>query len=336
MKALVLNELNGPVRIEERPRPEPAAAEILVRIRASGICHSDVHIQDGDMTLPRSLPLIPGHEGAGTVESVGKDVEGWSVGDRAGIPWLRWACGRCRECVEGWEALCADQRGTGFDEDGCWAEYAVCPAKFVARIPGSLGWEEAAPILCAGVTSYKAVKLSGTRPGRTLGVFGIGGLGHMGLQYGQLAGGRVIAIDVNPTKLALARELGADECIDASGGDAARALRRAGGIDDAVIYATAGSAIRDALEALNLNGTLVIAALPSGEVSLQAPDLADRGLKLVGSSLGSRQDLAEALAIGAGGRVRARVESCRLEDANGILEAMREHRMDAARKVIRL
>ena len=336
MKALVLSELNGSVRIEDRPRPEPASGEILVRIQASGICHSDVHMQDGEMPVPRALPLILGHEGAGTVEVVGQEVESWKAGDRAGIPWLRWACGRCRECIEGWEALCVDQRGTGYDDDGCWAEYAVCPANFAARIPGSLAWEEAAPILCAGVTSYKAVKLSGTRPGRTLGVFGIGGLGHMGLQYGKLAGGRVIAIDINPAKLTLARELGADECVDASGGDAVRALRQAGGIDDAVIFATARSSIQDAIEALKLNGKLVIAALPTGAVSVDAPDITSRGLTLTGTSLGSRQDLAEALAIGAGGRVRARVETCRLEDANGILQAMREHRLDAARKVITL
>lgn len=268
------------------------------------------------------------------MEAVGKEVEDWKVGDRAGIPWMRWACGRCRECIEGWEALCRGLRGAGYDDDGCWAEYAVCPAKFAGRIPESLAWEEAAPILCAGVTSYKAVRLSGTRPGRTLGVFGIGGLGHMGLQYGKVAGGRVIAIDVNSAKLTLAAELGADACVDASGGDAIRALRKAGGIDDAVVFATARSAIQDALEALNINGKLIIASMPSGAVSVDAPDFTNRGITLTGTSLGSRQDLAEALAIGAGGRVRARVETCRMEDANGILKEMREHRLDAARKVI--
>ena len=336
MKAAILRDLRAPVRIEDPPRPEPGPGEILVRIRASGICHSDLHMLDGDMPTPQPLPLVLGHEGTGTVEAVGAEVTDWKVGARAGIPWLRWACGRCRECIEGWEALCANQRGTGYDEDGCWAEYAVCPATFAARIPEALAWEQAAPILCAGVTSYKAVKISGARPGRTLGVFGIGGLGHLGLQYGKVAGARVIAIDVHPAKLALAEELGAEASVDASQGDPAHALRQRGGIDDAVIFATSERAIRDAIEALNPNGTVVIAALPSGEVRLRAPELVDRGMRLAGTSLGSRQDLAEALELAARGRVKACVETCRLEDVNAVLDTMRGHRLDAARKVIRL
>ncbi len=334
MKAGILGEIRRPIRIEDGPSPTPARGEILVRIRASGICHSDLHIMDGEMPLARPLPLVLGHEGAGTVEAVGEGVDDWKVGDRAGIPWLRWACGRCRECVDGWEALCATQRGSGYDEDGCWAEYAACPAAFAARIPEALAWEQAAPVLCAGVTAYKAVKISGARPGRTLGVFGIGGLGHMGLQYGMLAGARVIAIDVHPVKLSLAEELGAQGCVDASRGNASRSLEELGGIDDAVICATSERAIRDAIKSLNRNGSVVIAALPPGDVRLHAPELADRGLRLVGTSLGSRQDLAEALEIAASGRVRARVETCRLDDVNDILDAMREHRLDAARKVI--
>ncbi|MEE9219438.1 MAG: zinc-dependent alcohol dehydrogenase [Acidobacteriota bacterium] len=336
MRVAILRELRTPVRIEQGPRPKPARGEILVRIRTSGICHSDLHIMDGDMPTPRPLPLVLGHEGAGTVEAVGAEVTDWKVGERAGIPWLRWACGRCRECIEGWEALCTSQRGTGYDEDGCWAEYAVCPAAFAARIPEALAWEQAAPVLCAGVTAYKAVKLSGARPGRTLGVFGIGGLGHLGLQYGMLAGARVIAIDVHPTKLALAEELGAEACVDASQGGAARSLRKRGGIDDAVIFATSEHAIQDAVKALNQNGTVVVAALPSGEIRLRAMELAGRGVRLIGTSLGTRRDLAEALEMAASGRVQVRVETCRMEEVNAILETMRGHRLDVARKVIQI
>jgi propanol-preferring alcohol dehydrogenase len=335
MKVAALHELRRQVEIEERQRPEPDKSEILIRVRASGICHSDLHLLDGDIPTPRPLPLVLGHEGAGTVEMVGADVKDWKVGDRAGIPWLRWACGRCRECVEGWENLCVAQRGTGFDDDGCWAEYAVCPAAFAARIPEALSWERAAPVLCAGVTAYKAVKIAGARPGRTLGVFGIGGLGHLGLQYGKLMGARPIAVDVHPSKLALAEKLGAAECLDASRPGMPRALRQRGGVDDAVIFATSERAIQDALEALNPNGTVVVAALPAGEVRLRAPELADRGLRLVGTALGTRRDLAEALEMAGSGQVRASVETCALEEVNTILETMRAHRMDAARKVIR-
>ena len=334
MRAAVVGEVRTPVRIEERPRPEPGPGEILVRIRASGICHSDLHILDGEMPLQRPQPLVVGHEGAGTVEALGPGVKAWKVGDRAGIPWLRWACGECRECIEGWEPLCAGMRGTGYDEDGCWAEYAVCPASFAARIPEELPWELAAPVLCAGVTSYKAVKLSGARPGRTLGVFGIGGLGHLGLQYGKLAGARVVAVDVHAAKLALAEELGADACVDASQGDVHRTIRRRGGVDDAVVFATSVRAIRDALKSLKPNGSVVVAALPPGEVPLRAHDLADRGLRLMGTALGTRQDLAEALDLSASGRVKVRVETCSLEDVNTVLDSMRTHSLEAARKVI--
>jgi propanol-preferring alcohol dehydrogenase len=336
MKAAVFHELRKPVRIEERKRPDPGRYEILVRIRASGICHSDLHILDGDTNAPRPLPFVLGHEGAGTVELVGADVEGWKVGDRAGVPWLRWACGRCRECVEGWENLCDAQRGTGYDEDGCWAEYAVCPAAFAARIPEGLAWEQAAPVLCAGVTAYKAVKIAKARPGRTLGVFGIGGLGHLGLQYARLMGARVIAIDVHRSKLALAESLGAEACLDASQPGAAGALLKRGGIDDAVIFATSERAIRDALEALNPNGTVVIAALPPGEVQMRARDLVDRGQRLVGTNLGSRRDLAEVLEMAVSGRAQACVETCALEEIDTVLDSMRGHRLDAARKVILL
>ncbi|MCZ6779205.1 MAG: zinc-dependent alcohol dehydrogenase [Acidobacteriota bacterium] len=336
MKAAVVREVRKPVSIEERPRPEPGPGEILVRILASGICHSDLHILDDEMPSPHPLPLVVGHEGAGTVEAVGADVTKWRVGDRAGIPWLRWACGECRECIEGWEPLCAGMRGTGFDEDGCWAEYAVCPAAFAARIPEKLSWEQAAPVLCAGVTSYKAVKLSGTRPGRTLGVFGIGGLGHLGLQYGKLAGARVIAVDIHAAKLSLAEELGADACVDASQGDAHRRIRRQGGVDDAVVFATSARAIRDAVKSLKPNGSVVVAALPPGEVPLRASDLVDRGVRLVGTALGTRQDLMEVLDLAASGRVQVKVETCRLEDVNTVLDSMRAHRLDAARKVIQL
>jgi propanol-preferring alcohol dehydrogenase len=193
MKAAVVHEPGAPLSIEHLPPPEPGPGEILVRVEAAGLCHTDIHAARGDWPVKPKLPLIPGHEGVGLVEALGSGVSGLSAGDRVAVPWLGYACGRCEHCATGWETLCPRQRNTGYSVDGSYAEYVTADAGFAGRVPDGIDPFEAAPLTCAGVTTYKAVKVSGARPGDLVAVFGIGRLGHLAMQYARIAGASVAA-----------------------------------------------------------------------------------------------------------------------------------------------
>ena len=207
---------------------------MLVRIEACGLCHTDIHAAHGDWPVKPAPPFVPGHEGVGVVTAVGAGVTQHELGDRVAIPWLGHACGHCDHCISGWETLCEQQQNSGYAVDGGFAEYAVADANYVVTVPEGVSSFDAAPLTCAGVTTYKAIKVANISPSERVAVFGIGGLGHLAVQYARLVGAEVIAVDVKQSKLDLARELGADHVVDATKVDPAEAIAALGGADVAV------------------------------------------------------------------------------------------------------
>lgn len=250
MKAAVVRSFTEPLAVEDRPVPTPAGHQVLVRMEASGLCHTDIHAARGDWPVKPSPPFVPGHEGIGVVEAAGAQATHLAVGDRVAIPWLGEACGRRDHCVSGWETLCPEQRNSGYSVDGSHAEYAPAHGAYAVPVPDGIDPLDAAPLTCAGVTTYKAVKLSGARPGTRALISGIGGLGHLALQYARIFGAETIAVDVTDEKLALARELGADHVIDARVQDVAEETRRLGGADAAVSLAVSNASFSAAYGAL--------------------------------------------------------------------------------------
>jgi propanol-preferring alcohol dehydrogenase len=245
MKAAVVTQLGAPLEIRNVPVPEPGPGQVLVRIEASGLCHTDIHAARGDWPVKPKIPLIPGHEGVGRVERLGHGVEGIGVGSRVALPWLGHACGHCRYCVAGSETYCTTPQYMGYTMDGSYAEYAVGYASHVVHVPDGVSSFDAAPITCAGVTTYKALKVAQPQPGETAMVVGIGGLGHLGLQYAKIFGATTVAVDVDDAKLALAKDLGADHVIDARG-DQAADLAAIGGVDVALVTVPSPAAMRAA------------------------------------------------------------------------------------------
>ena len=321
MRAAVLEAFGEPLAVTEVPRPEPAAGEVVVRLEASGLCHTDIHTAHGDWEVAPELPLVPGHEGVGVVEAVG-DGAPIAVGARVAIPWLGSACGECELCRSGRENLCPRQRNTGYSTDGCFAEYVRADAAYVVEVPDGIDPVDAAPLTCAGLTTYAALRRAGTRHGDRVAVFGIGGLGHLAVQYARLAGAEVVAVDVVPEKLELARELGAAQAVDASGEDAVRAIRRLGGADRAIVVAATPVAAAQALASLRRGGTLVLVALPrQGVVELPIVPTVLKGITVTGSIVGTRDELREVLALHAAGRTRVITEERPLDAVN---EAMAE------------
>ena len=215
MKAAVVRAFKQPLVIEDRPIPEPGDGQVLVKIEASGLCHTDMHAANGDWPVKPMPPFVPGHEGVGIVQRTGRGVTRVKEGDRVAIPWLGWACGECEYCMTGWETLCERQQNSGYSVDGGWAEYALASGGYVGKVPDGIDPFEAAPLTCAGVTTYKAVKVSGARSSDLVAIFGVGGLGHLALQYALIAGAQVVAVDLFDEKLAMAKELGAAYTVNA-------------------------------------------------------------------------------------------------------------------------
>lgn len=321
MQAAVAYTLGEPLRLSELPVPTPGRGEVLVEIRASGVCHTDLHAVRGDWPVKPSLPFIPGHEGAGIVVALGPGVEYLRVGDAVGIAWLHDACGRCEHCIAGWESLCERQRNSGYSVNGTFAHYALAHADYVARLPRDCDFAAIAPILCAGVTSYKGIRETDTRPGQWLLVSGIGGLGHLALQYGQAMGLRTLAVDVSAAKLELAHSLGAEAVIDAAAPDAVQAVLdiTGGGVHGALVTAIAPPAFSQALRMVRRRGTVSLVGLPPGEFATPIFDVVLKRITLRGSIVGGRQDLAEAVAFAVDGKVRASIERFRLSEVNAVL-----------------
>jgi alcohol dehydrogenase, propanol-preferring len=322
MRAAVVHDFTKPLVIEDRPIPEPGPGQVLVQVEASGLCHTDIHAAHGDWPVKPPLPRVPGHEGVGLVRKLGAGVTNLREGDRVAAPWLGWACGVCEHCASGWETLCLAQRNTGYGVDGGFAEYLIAEAAYAGRVPEGVDPLDAAPLTCAGVTTYKAVKVSGTRPSDLVAVFGIGGLGHLAMQYAQIAGGTVAAVDIVDSKLQLAKDLGAVHTINAATQDPVEAIQALGGADAAIVLAATPTACEQAYRSLRRNGRLVFVGLPKdNEMRLPIFETVLNGITVVGSIVGTRVDLAETFELHADGRTKVVREQRRLEDVN---EAMRQ------------
>jgi alcohol dehydrogenase, propanol-preferring len=330
MKAAIVHDFTSPLRIEDIAKPEPGPEEIVVRIEASGLCHTDIHAAHGDWPVKPKLPFIPGHEGVGIVEMVGPAVTEVKEGDRVAIPWLGYACGTCEYCVSGWETLCEKQLNTGYAIDGSYAEYAKAFAKYVAKVPATVNSLEAAPLTCAGVTTYKAVKMSGARPTDLVAIFGIGGLGHLAMQYAKIAGATVVAVDLVDEKLELAKQLGADYTVNGLRENPVEVIKKLGGADAAISLAVSPRAFEQAFRALRRGGTLVFVALPA-ENYMQLPifETVLNGIKIVGSIVGTRLDLAEVFDLHAAGKTHVIYEKRHLEDVNQAMEEVEQARVPA-------
>lgn len=332
MRAAVVDQFTSPLRVEERPVPEPGAGQVLVRIEASGLCHTDIHAAHGDWPVKPTPPFVPGHEGVGTVEKVGAGVTARAVGDRVALPWLGHACGHCDHCVAGWETLCEEQQNTGYSIDGCLAEYAVADARYVVRVPDGVTSFDAAPLTCAGVTTYKAVKVAGITPSERVAVFGIGGLGHLAVQYARIVGGTVIAVDVDDEKLAMAKELGADHVVNAATEDPVAAIEALGGADVAIVLAVIPRVFEQAFAALRRGGRLVCVGLPpetDGPMSLPIFPTVLKGISVIGSIVGTRQDLTEVFDLHARGRTRVIAEPRKLDQVNVAIDEVLHGRVGA-------
>ncbi|MES1939727.1 alcohol dehydrogenase [Salinisphaera sp. T5B8] len=330
MKAAVVHRFGEPLTIEEVDIPTPGRNEVLVQIKATGVCHTDLHAANGDWPVKPNLPLIPGHEGAGVVVEVGEGVSHLKEGDSVGIAWLHDACGACEYCITGWETLCEQQNDSGYSVNGSFAEYAIGHADYVGRLPDGADYVQIAPILCAGVTTYKGLKETDARPGEWVAISGIGGLGHVAVQYAKAMGFKVVALDVGEDKLALARELGADVAINARDEDAVDQVMTAtgGGAHGMLVTAVSPPAFSQALHMVRRKGTIAMVGLPPGEFPTPIFDVVLKRITLRGSIVGSRKDLSEALAFAAEGKVKTHVHEKRLEDINTIFEDLEHGRVD--------
>jgi len=324
MKAAVVEQFGEPLKVREVPIPDPGPGQVLVEIAASGVCHTDVHAADGDWPVKPTLPFIPGHEGAGVVAAVGAGVTHLKEGDRVGTAWLHSACGHCQFCLSGWETLCHEQQNSGYSVNGSFAEYALAAADFLGRIPKHLSFRDAAPILCAGVTTYKGLKQTEARPGEWVVISGVGGLGHVAVQYAKAMGLHVAAIDIGAEKMELARRLGAEITVDAREEDPAAVIQKQiGGAHGVLVTAVSLPAFKQAIGMLRRGGTCVMNGLPPGEFPVSVFDMVLNGYTLRGSIVGTRLDLEEALAFAAEGKVKATIEDQPLESINDIFDRLK-------------
>ncbi len=330
MRAAVLRAFGAPLAIEERPIPVPGPGEVLVRVVASGVCHTDLHAVNGDWPVKPALPLVPGHEAVGHVAALGSGVTTLKEGDPVGVPWLHDACGGCEYCETGWETLCDHQHNTGYGVDGGYADYVLAPAAYVGRLPERPDFVAMAPILCAGVTTYKGLKETEARPGEWVAISGIGGLGHVAIQYAKAMGLHVAAIDVAEDKLALARQLGADVAIDAREADAAERVRRetGGGAHGVLVTAPSPPAFQQAIGMVRKRGTVALVGLPAGSFPLPIFDIVLKRITVRGSIVGTRRDLDEALAFAAEGHIRTQVTTAPLENVNAVLQLLADGRVE--------
>lgn len=335
-RAAVVHSFDQPLKVEDVPRRKLEKGQILVKVEASGLCHTDIHAAHGDWPIKPSPPFIPGHEGVGRVVELGPDVTEVELGDRVAMPWLGYACGVCDHCVSGWETLCLEQKNMGYGFDGGFGEYAIPYAHFVVKVPDGVDPLDAAPLTCAGVTTYKAIKVAGTRPSDLVAVFGVGGLGHMAIQYAAIAGGRVVAVDLIDEKLELAKELGAEFTVNASKQDPAQAIQELGGADQAIALAVSPRAFEQAYGSLRRGGKLVFVALPAdNNVTLPIFETVLNGITVQGSIVGTRTDLREVFELHAAGKTHVTREVRSLEQVNEAIEDV-EHARVAARIVFQL
>lgn len=329
MKAAVVREFGKPLVIEEVPVPEPGEGQVQVKIEACGVCHTDLHAAEGDWPVKPNPPFIPGHEGVGYVSAVGRGVKEVKEGDKVGVPWLHTACGKCDYCTSGWETLCESQQNTGYSVNGGFAEYALADPRFVGHVPNGASFIEIAPVLCAGVTVYKGLKMTDAKPGQWVVISGIGGLGHLAVQYAKSMGFHVAAVDVDDKKLELAKKLGATVTVNARNTDPTTFLKKEiGGAHGVLVTAVSPKAFEQALGMVRRGGTVSLNGLPPGTFPLNIFDMVLNAITVRGSIVGTRSDLRDALQLAGGGRVKATVEASKLECINEIFERMHKGQIE--------
>ena len=330
MKAAVVREFGKPLSIDEVPVPEPGEGEIQVRIHASGVCHTDLHAAEGDWPVKPNPPFIPGHEGVGFVSAVGKGVRHVKEGDRVGVPWLYNACGHCKHCLGGWETLCTDQKNTGYSVNGGFADYVIADPNYVGHLPSNVPFADIAPILCAGVTVYKGLKVTEAKPGDWVVISGVGGLGHMAVQYAKAMGLNVAAVDIADDKLSLARKLGATLTVNALEEDPAAVIRRetGGGSQGVLVTAVSRAAFSQAIGMVGRGGTVALNGLPPGDFPLDIFGMVLNGITVRGSIVGTRLDLQESIDFAAQGKVKATIAKAKLEDINDVFARMHKGQIE--------
>jgi propanol-preferring alcohol dehydrogenase len=325
MHAAVVEHFGRPLVLREWDTPSPGAGQILIKTEACGVCHTDLHAAHGDWPIKPKLPFIPGHEGIGRVTAVGAGVTNVREGDRVGVPWLYSACGHCEYCLKGQETVCEQAEFGGYSRNGGFAEYMLANPTYVARVPDGMTPSDAAPIICAGVTSYKGIKETGAKPGEWIAISGAGGLGHLAIQYAKVMGLNVCAIDIDDDKLAHAKRLGADFVVNAKNGDPAAAVKRetGGGAHGVLITAPSLAAFKQGVGMTRKRGTCVLVGLPPGEFPIPLFDVVANCITIRGSFVGTRQDMAEALAFAAAGKVKADIELRPLSAINEVFDRLR-------------
>ncbi|MCQ6959228.1 alcohol dehydrogenase AdhP [Mucilaginibacter aquariorum] len=329
MKAAVIHEFGAALQIETVPVKTPHANQILVKVIACGVCHTDLHACNGDWPVKPNLPLIPGHEAIGYVAALGADVQGVKEGDIVGVPWLHSACGGCEFCITGWETLCGTQQNGGYSVDGGFAEYVLADPRYVAHFPAGINFTEMAPIICAGVTVYKGLKETEVKPGEWVAISGAGGLGHLAVQYAKAMGMHVAAIDIADDKLELAKELGAELVVNAAKEDPGAFLQKAtGGMHGVLVTAVSPIAFQQGISALRRKGTIALNGLPKGNFDLSIFDTVLNRYTVRGSIVGTRKDMQEAIAFAVEGKVKAIVHAAKLEDINEVFDRMKKGLID--------
>ncbi len=329
MQAAVVHEFGSNLIIDNVPVPTPGPGQALVKLVTSGVCHTDLHAAEGDWPVKPKPPFIPGHEGVGEVVALGDGVGNLQVGQLVGNAWLFSACGDCQYCNTGWETLCESQQNAGYSVDGSFGQYMLVDAKFAAIIPQGADPVEVAPILCAGVTVYKGLKMTEARPAQWVVISGIGGLGHIAVQYARAMGLRVAAVDVSDDKLALAKNHGAEVVVNALEGDPSEVIvQRTGGAHGVLVTAVHPSAFGQAIHMTRRGGTIVFNGLPAGDFPASIFEIVLKGLTVRGSIVGTRQDMAEALDFYARGQIHPTVATRELGEINAVFHEMKQGKID--------
>ncbi len=310
---------SGVMSYDDVPDPRPGDSQVLIRIKACGVCHSNLHMIEGEFKvfgIPAKLPIIPGHEIAGVVEEVGRDVRGFERGERVGVQVLYESCRTCEYCLTGNENLCLERKTTGESVDGGYAEYIVAPHDFIYKLPDNIGFEEAAPLFCPGVTAYRAVRRAGIRLGQKVAIIGVGGVGHMSLQFARLAGAEIVAVDRAEAQLSLARELGAEHALLSE--EVEDFVKNNGKFDVVMVHAPSQKAVDQATRIVKRGGTILMAVL--GRVEVIFPE----EVKIVPSVIGSRQDMKETLKIASTGKIKVKYATYKLNEAEQVLTKLKK------------
>ena len=326
MKAIKLSAPGGEVTVADVAVPTPGPGEILIKVEASGLCYTDVHLCDGDWEVVEDLvkhDLTLGHEAVGIIVSLGENVTNRSVGDRVAAPFLRSTCGECKQCRRGEENHCPNATVLGMSHDGSHAEYVLAMADFVVPVPEGVTPEQAAPLACAGMTVLGGLRKANVGIGTIFGVVGVGGQGHLAIQLAKTMGAKVVAMDIDPAKVALAMELGADQAFDVTRPEALNELT-ALGIDVVMVTAPSHEAHQLALAVVAHGGIVSLCAVPGGETPISMTMCGFKGLKLLAQAVATRRELADILDLAARGKVSCEVETRSLDAAPESIRALRD------------